>query len=88
MSKPATRSAANTARIRFFIKRNLFAPQTLKIASHLNEAGSITGVEASAIYKCRSLPRRIKDIRDSGIEVKSETRFDLTGQRYVRYVLE
>lgn len=85
MSK--TTSAARS-RIRFFIKRNLFAPQTLKIARHLDETGTITGVEAAAIYKCRSLPRRIKDIRDSGIKVGSEIKHDLTGQRYTRYTLD
>lgn len=74
--------------LRFCVEHQLFAPQTLKIAGHLQKIGSITGVEASAIYKCRSLPRRIKDLRDFGIAVRSETKYDLTGQRYVRYVLE
>lgn len=65
-----------------------FAPQTAKIARHLAETGTITGVEAAAIYKCRSLPRRIKDIRDCGIKVSSEIKRDLTGQRYTRYTLD
>lgn len=80
-------NTAGRARVRYFVKRRLYAPQTLRIAEHLLEAKTITGVEAAAIYKCRSLPRRIKDIRDSGVEVKSEIRHDLTGQRYTRYTL-
>lgn len=57
------------------------------LARHLEEAGSITNVEAQAMYKIRALPRRIKDLEVTrGITVKRVWKTDLTGQRYVRYV--
>lgn len=62
--------------------------QTAQILEHLKTKGSITQVEASALYKSRSLTRRITDIRQSGHNVKSEWKTDPTGQRYVRYHLE
>lgn len=62
-------------------------PQTRAIAEHLRDVGSISGVEAAAMFKTRSLTRRIADLRDVGVEIKSEFRKDSTGQRYVRYVL-
>lgn len=78
----------NATKLSSYAKSGLFAPQTARIANHLIELGSISGVEASAMYKTRSLPRRIKDIRDLGVAIRSEVKFDLTGQRYVRYVVE
>lgn len=67
---------------------HLLRPMTRTIAGHLAANGSITAVEASAVYRARSLSRRIADLRDFGIEIKSEYRTDPTGQRYVRYVVE
>lgn len=63
-------------------------PQSESIARHLLANKSITGVEAAAIYKTRSITRRIADIRDLNVDVRSERRNDHTGQRYVRYVLD
>lgn len=63
------------------------APQTLAILRHLNNVGSISNVEAQALYKCRALPRRIADLKDtlgSGAIVRALKR-DATGQRYARY---
>jgi hypothetical protein len=61
--------------------------QVEMLARHLEEAGSITNVEAQAMYKIRALPRRIKDLEDyRGFKVKRVWKTDLTGQRYVRYV--
>lgn len=77
----------NLNTLRRLVNVGAFAPQTAKIASHLTETGTITGVEAAAIYKCRSLPRRIKDIRDAGVEIDGQIKHDLTGQRYTRYTL-
>ncbi|MGH8430226.1 MAG: helix-turn-helix domain-containing protein [Solimonas sp.] len=62
-------------------------PQTRQIASHLKTVGDISGVEAATLYKARSLTRRIADLRDAGVSIKSERKRDVTGQRYVRYVL-
>lgn len=62
-------------------------PMTLSILAHLTKVGSITNVEANALYKCRALPRRIADLKANGVEIRPEHRKDATGQRYVRYHL-
>ena len=62
--------------------------QNYKIRNHLCRLGSITGLEAWDSYRVRCLPRRIADLREIGVPIKSETKRDLQGQRYVRYVLE
>ena len=62
--------------------------QNQKIEYHLHKTGSITALEAWDSYRVRSLPRRIKDLREKGIHIQSETKYDLQGQRYVRYVLQ
>ena len=61
--------------------------QNNRIYDHLKKAGSISFLEAWTLYSVRSLPRRIADLREQGIEIISEQRKDLTGQRYVRYSL-
>lgn len=58
------------------------------ILDHLLTKGSITNVEAQALYRCRALPRRIADLKADGIPIKSVLKKDATGQRYARYVLE
>lgn len=69
------------------------APQTATILGHLEKVGSISNVEAQALYKARALPKRISEIeeffavtRPSHI-VTRERKVDATGQRYVRYYL-
>lgn len=57
------------------------------VLSHLLERGSITGVEADAVYKIRWLPTRIKALRDEGYEILSTWKKDGAGQKYVRYTL-
>lgn len=61
--------------------------QTDKILDHLRKVGSISFVEANDLYRCRSLTRRIKDLREAGHEIVSEWRKDITGQKYTRYSL-
>ena len=59
--------------------------QNNKILQHLLKVGSISFLEAWTLYSVRSLPRRIKDLREQGHEIISDKRKDLNGQRYVRY---
>lgn len=61
--------------------------QNDKILDHLQKVGSISFLEAWTLYSVRSLTRRIKDLRESGIDIISERRRDNNGQRYVRYSL-
>ena len=62
--------------------------QTFKILAHLQTVGHITGIEAAALYRTRSLTRRIADLRQQGYSIRSITKRDITGQRYVRYELD
>ena len=59
--------------------------QEQTVLKHLKTVGSITGIEASAIYKIRSLPRRISTLKVQGHYIESIAKRDITGQRYVRY---
>ena len=56
--------------------------QYQKILNHLIDEGSISGVEAAELYRVRSLPRRICDLKEAGFEILSEWRTDPLGQRY------
>lgn len=69
------------------LQHGALAPQSRRIGTHLLEVGSVSGVEAAAMFKTRSLTRRIADLRQCGVEITSEFKKDSTGQRYVRYVL-
>lgn len=60
-------------------------PQTAQILLHLIRVGSISPLEAGALYRCRSLSRRICDLKEAGFEIETELRKDATGQRYARY---
>lgn len=58
------------------------------ILRHLKEIGNISGVEASTVYKCRSLTSVISRLMKRGWIIDKETKRDATGQRYVRYSYE
>lgn len=57
------------------------------IKRHLELEGSISNVEAQSMYKVRALPRRISDLEADGVKIERVRKTDVTGQRYVRYVL-
>lgn len=52
---------------------------------HLMEVGSITGVEAQTIYKARCVTSNIARLRAKGMNIHTEFKKDLSGQRYARY---
>ena len=60
---------------------------TSMILKHLEDKGSITNIEAQALYRCRALPRRIADLKEIGFSIASVMKRDATNQRYVRYYL-
>lgn len=71
-----------------------FAPQTAQVFKHLADVGSVSGVEAQAIYKVRSLTKRISEINDElnqklgpAFTLQAEWLRDATGQRYRRYFM-
>lgn len=55
------------------------------ISNHLKKVRSISGVEAQNLYRCRSLTKRISELRAEGMDIRPVWTKDLTGQRYVRY---
>jgi len=63
-------------------------PQAQTVLTHLERHGSISSVEAAAVYRIRHLPRRIADLKDGGVPIITEMKRDPTGQRYARYYLE
>jgi hypothetical protein len=65
---------------------NKYSMETL-ILGHLLTKKSISSVEAQALYRCRSLSRRITTLKREGWTIKSELKQDATGQRYARYTI-
>ena len=63
------------------------SPQCRKLVDHLRDKGSISGMEAWAVYRIRALPRRVADLKAVGYVFLTEWKRDPTGQRYVRYTL-
>ena len=61
--------------------------QVSMLMEHFERKDSITGVEAAAVYKIRSLPRRIMDLKERGYVFTHEWKRDVTGQKYMRYIL-
>ena len=65
----------------------LLPPQARVVYDHLNTAGSITRVEAEAVYRIRQIPTAIYALRAAGVAIRTEFKKDRTGQRYGRYTL-
>lgn len=58
-----------------------------RILKHLKAVGSISGLEASDIYRVRDLPKRVSVLKQEGHGIDGEWRRDISGQRYIRYSL-
>lgn len=63
-------------------------PQLSLLARHFAHKPSISAVEAGALYRIRSLHRRILDLEERGWKFRRERKVDPIGQRYMRYYLE
>ena len=61
-------------------------PMSVLLREHLDSGKSITSIEAQALWRCRSLTKRISELRRKGMNIKADWRNDSTGQRYVRYI--
>ncbi len=61
--------------------------QVEMLMHHFDNVDSISPMEAHTVYKIRSLPRRIMDLKIKGYEFRSVWNTDLSGQRYKRYYL-
>lgn len=61
------------------------APQLETLLKHFSTKGSISNVEAQAVYRIRALPRRIADLKEMGHKFSRKFDKDPTGQRYARY---
>lgn len=70
-----------------FIKRTVTSPQLRQIGTHLCERGSISQLEAEALYRVKRLASRIHELGRIGVNIRKEFKNDLTGKRYVRYHL-
>lgn len=59
--------------------------QTEMLLEHFKLKPTITAIEAAAMFRIRSLSRRINDLEAQGYLFSRIRRKDSTGQRYVRY---
>jgi hypothetical protein len=57
------------------------------LIEHFKDNETLSVMEAHTVYKIRSLPRRIMDLKDMGYVFEHERRTDATGQRYMRYIV-
>jgi hypothetical protein len=55
------------------------------LLDHFKRYSSISGQEAASMFRIRSLPRRIMDLKAIGHRFSHEEKYDTTGQKYIRY---
>ena len=63
-------------------------PMRELILAHLRKHGNLSPIEASAMWACRDLPKRISELRKAGHPIKVEYKQDGMGQRYARYTYD
>lgn len=63
------------------------APMTARVLAFLRRYGSISNLEAHDRLQCRSVSRRICDLKELGYDITTERKRDKFGQPYVRYHL-
>lgn len=63
------------------------AKMTAAVLDLLKSKGSLTALEAQGVLRCRSLSKRISELKRLGWSISRELKEDTTGQRYARYSL-
>lgn len=61
--------------------------QTEALTNHLKNQGSISGLEALALYRIVSLTKVISVLKRRGISIDGLWKKDNTGKRYKRYFM-
>lgn len=62
--------------------------QNARILAHLQNGGRITSLDALNQFGCLRLSARIKDLRDRGHDIQSETITLSNGKRVSQYFME
>lgn len=62
-------------------------PMTKAVLDLLKKKGTLTSLEAQGVLRCRSLSKRISELKQLGWPIFREMKWDTTGQRYARYSL-
>jgi hypothetical protein len=63
------------------------APMTAQVLQMLRKKGDVTSIEAQGVLRCRSLSKRISELKRLGHKISRTLHEDHTGQRYARYIL-
>jgi hypothetical protein len=63
------------------------APMTSEVLKMLRKKGDVTTIEAQGVLRCRSLSKRISELKGLGHRINRTLHEDHTGQRYARYTL-
>ena len=61
------------------------APQARKLLVHMRKYKHITALQAADLYRIRSLPRRILDLKEAGVVIRTKLKTDKLHQRYAKY---
>lgn len=63
------------------------AKMTAAVLNLLQTKGTLTSLEAQGVLRCRSLSKRISELKQLGWKISRELKKDTTGQTYARYSL-
>lgn len=69
------------------VQKSRSATQTELVLDHMRRHGSITALDAMNHYGCMRLAARIKDLRDDGFTILTDSVKSTTGAQYARYRL-
>ncbi|MGL5935052.1 MAG: helix-turn-helix domain-containing protein [Cetobacterium sp.] len=61
--------------------------QCRDVLNHIIMKGSISPLEADAIYRVKRLTSRVHDLKKMGVALVAELRKDITGKKYARYYI-